>query len=131
MHDYIIAEDSQLWDVILDVPYIPTNEVKDGELTTTVVKTRKGYNEANKKKIEKNYNSNKILVCWISGGEYNRISTCETAKEIWDCLKTTHEGTKWVKESKVDMLTTQFENFVMKVGEIIIGMNSSFTAITN
>lgn len=41
MHDYINVEDTELWDVILDRPYIPTNEVKDGELTTTVVKTRK------------------------------------------------------------------------------------------
>uniref|UniRef100_A0A0V0GV56 Putative ovule protein n=1 Tax=Solanum chacoense TaxID=4108 RepID=A0A0V0GV56_SOLCH len=41
MHDYINAEDSELWDIILDGPYIPTKEVKDGELTTNVVKTKK------------------------------------------------------------------------------------------
>jgi len=57
--------------VILDGPYIPTKEVKYGELTTTIVKTRKVYNEADKKKIEKNYKAKKILVCGIGSDEYN------------------------------------------------------------
>ncbi|KAH0689139.1 hypothetical protein KY289_016497 [Solanum tuberosum] len=131
MHDYINAEDSELWDIILDGPYVPIKEVKDGELTTTVVKTRKDYNEAYRKKIEKNYKAKKILVCGIEADEYNRISACETAKEIWDCLQTAHEGTQRVKESKVDMLTTQYENFSMKEGESIFEMNSRFTSITN
>ncbi|XP_049349519.1 uncharacterized protein LOC125814108 [Solanum verrucosum] len=131
MHDYINAEDTELWDIILDGPYIPTKEVKDGELTTTVVKTRKEYNEMDRKKIEKNYKAKKILVCGIGSDEYNRISACESAKEIWDCLQTAHEGTQRVKESKVDMLTTQYENFCMKEGETIFEMNSRFTSITN
>ncbi|WMV30649.1 hypothetical protein MTR67_024034 [Solanum verrucosum] len=33
MHDYIMAKDSELWDVILDGPYVPTKDVKEGELT--------------------------------------------------------------------------------------------------
>ena len=41
MHDYINVEDSELWDVILDGPYVPMKEVKDGSLTIFVVKTRK------------------------------------------------------------------------------------------
>lgn len=106
MHDYINAEDSELWDIILDGPYIPTKEVNDGELTTTVVKTRKYYNEADRKMIEKNYKAKKFLVCEIGADEYNIIFACETAKEIWDCLLTAHEGTQRVKESTVDTLTT-------------------------
>lgn len=41
------------------IPYIPLKEVKDGELTITVVKTIKEYSEADKKKIEKNYKAKK------------------------------------------------------------------------
>ncbi|KAH0701671.1 hypothetical protein KY285_015949 [Solanum tuberosum] len=36
-----------------------------------------------------------------------------------------------MKESKVDMLTTQYENFCMKKSETIFEMNSRFTSITN
>ena len=37
MHECINAEDTKLWDVILDGPYIPLEEVKVRDLTTTVV----------------------------------------------------------------------------------------------
>ena len=123
MHDYISAEDSELWDVILDGPYVSMKEVKYGSLTTFVVKTTKEFTEIDRKKYEKNYKAKKIVFCGISADEYNRVSACESAKEIWDCLQTTHEGTKKVKESKVDMLTTQYENFVMTDGETIFEMN--------
>ena len=37
----------------------------------------------------------------------------ETAKEAWTILETTHEGTKKVKDMKLQMLTTRFEEFKM------------------
>ncbi|XP_069149264.1 uncharacterized protein [Solanum lycopersicum] len=52
------------------------------------------------------------------------------AKEIWDCLRTAHEGTK-VKESKVDMLSTQYENFTMKEGETIHDMHMKLSSMKN
>nr|XP_010322041.1 uncharacterized protein LOC104647894 [Solanum lycopersicum] len=33
MHDYLMAEDSELWDIVLDGPFIPIMEEKDGEKT--------------------------------------------------------------------------------------------------
>ncbi|KAH0645174.1 hypothetical protein KY284_033058 [Solanum tuberosum] len=133
MHDFLIAEDSELWDIVLDGPLIliVEVEVKDGEITKVVLKTRQQYNEADRKKIEKSYRAKKLLVCGICVEEYNRISACESAKEIWDSLRTTHEGTEQMKESKVDMLTTQYENFTMKEGESIHDMHTRFSSITN
>ncbi len=44
--------------------------------------------------------------------EFKRISNVETSKEAWDILKTTIEGTKAVKNSNIQMLTTRFrENY--------------------
>lgn len=57
--------------------------------------------------------------------------SCESAKKIWHCLEMDHEGTKKVKESKEDMLTTQYENFTMKKGEIIPDMSTRFSLIIN
>ena len=31
MHDYLMVEDKKLWDIVLDGPFIPTIEVKEGE----------------------------------------------------------------------------------------------------
>lgn len=45
--------------------------------------------------------------------ELRKISTCESAKEAWDILKATHEGTT-VKLSKIQNLTKDFEKLIME-----------------
>nr|XP_033509222.1 uncharacterized protein LOC117274107 [Nicotiana tomentosiformis] len=112
-----MAKDSELWDVIRDGPFVPMKTV--GEGTTTIPKMRKEYNDADRKAIEKNFRAKKILVCGIGPDEYNRISACQSAKEIWEALQTSHEGTTQVKQSKIDMLTTEYKLFRMKDDESI------------
>lgn len=51
---------------------------------------------------------------WNRTNENNHISACETAKEIRDFLRTVLKGTSQFKESKVDMLTIQYDVFTMK-----------------
>ena len=131
MNCYLMAMDNKLWDIMLDGLFIPTTKVKDSEITRVVLKTRQQYNEVEKKKIEKGYKLKKLLVCAIGAEEYNLISACETTKDIWDCLWTAHEGTKHVKESNVDMLTSQYENFTMKKGETIHDIHTKLPSITN
>ena len=119
MHDFLMAEDSELWDIFLDGPFIPMCEEKDGEITRLVPNPKNKYNEADRKKIEKVYKAKKLLVFGIGPDEFNCVSACELEKEIWDCLEIAHEGTEQVKESKIDMLTSQYENFKMREGETI------------
>ncbi|XP_070009998.1 uncharacterized protein [Nicotiana sylvestris] len=95
MHDFIMAEDSKLWDIICDSPYVPTNILE--ELTFSMAKTSKEYTDAERKAVEKNFRAKKILVCGIGPEEYNRISACDTTKEIWEALQTAHDGTTQVK----------------------------------
>ena len=101
-------------------------EENDGEKTTLVLNPRQKNDEADRKKIEKGYKAKTLLVCGIGPDEFNYASACESAKEIWDCLKTAHEGTEQVKESKIDMLTSRYENFKMKEGETIHDMFTKF-----
>ncbi|XP_070034819.1 uncharacterized protein [Nicotiana tomentosiformis] len=129
MHDFIMAEDSELWDVICNGLFVPMKTVDEG--TATVLKTRKEYNDADIKAIEKNFRAKKILVCGIRPDEYNRISACQSAKEIWEALQTAHEGTTQVKQSKIDMLTNEYELFRMKDDESIQDMHTRFTSIIN
>ncbi|XP_070011079.1 uncharacterized protein [Nicotiana sylvestris] len=89
------------------------------------------YNGANRKDIEKNFKEKKILMCGIGPDEYNRISVCESSKEIWEALQTAHEGTTQVKQSKIDMLTTEYEFFKMEEHESIQEMHTCFTSIIN
>jgi hypothetical protein len=47
------------------------------------------------------------------------IKQCNTAKEAWEILEITYEGTSKVKRSRLLLLTTQFENLTMKEDECI------------
>ncbi|XP_075091845.1 uncharacterized protein LOC142171994 [Nicotiana tabacum] len=118
-----MAEDSELWDVICDGPFIPMKT--SGKTATTIPKSRKEYSDADRKAIEKNFRAKKILVCGIGLDEYNRISACQYANEIWKALQTAHGGTTQVKmkddESIQDMHTrfTSIINELHSLGEII------------
>lgn len=43
--------------------------------------------------------------------EYNWVSSCESAKAIWDKSEITHEETSKVKRSKISMLKHDYELF--------------------
>ncbi|CAL9075551.1 unnamed protein product, partial [Musa textilis] len=62
------------------------------------------------------------LFCALDKNEFNRISSCETAFDIWRTLEITHEGTSRVKDSKVNLLLHDFELFRMTPSETIDDM---------
>jgi hypothetical protein len=41
----------------------------------------------------------------MSPDEFKRISMCEITKKTWDIIEVTHEGTKTMKNSKLQILT--------------------------
>ena len=53
----------------------------------------------------------------MTNEEFKKISLTETAKEKWTILRTTYEGTKPIKDSKLQRLTTSFEEIKMKEDE--------------
>ena len=53
----------------------------------------------------------------VSPDEFHRISHVIIAKEAWEILETTYEGTKKVKDTKLQMLTTRFEELKMSEDE--------------
>ena len=67
----------------------------------------------------------------VSLDEFHRILHVKIAKEAWMILETTYEGTKKVKDMKLQMLTTRFkelkmgddeafDSFYEKLNEIVI-----------
>ena len=55
--------------------------------TTQVPKDRKEWNAADKLAIQNNSKAKKILICGIGPDEYNRISSCQDEKAIWETLQ--------------------------------------------
>ena len=78
----------------------PTEDVDGGK----IIKTLDEYKEEESRKFQLKYRAIYILVCAMDRTEYNRISQCKTAKEIWIILEITHEGTTQVKDSKVRII---------------------------
>ena len=50
------------------------------------------------------------IFCGVSPDEFHRISHVTIAKEAQEILETTYKGTKKVKDTKLQMLTTRFED---------------------
>ena len=53
----------------------------------------------------------------IINEEFKKISSTKTAKKAWTILQTTYEGTKAVKDSKLQRLITSFEEIKMEEDE--------------
>ena len=53
----------------------------------------------------------------FSPAEFHRISHITIAKEAWEILETTYEGTKKVKDTKLQTLTTKFKELKMTKGK--------------
>ena len=53
----------------------------------------------------------------VTNEEFKKISLTENAKEAWTILQITYEGTKAVKDSKLQRLTTSFEEIKMEEDE--------------
>ena len=66
-----------------------------------------------------NFNSRVLnaLFSAITNEEFTKISSTKTAKEAWTILQTTYEGTKVVKDSNLQRLTTSFEEIKMEEDE--------------
>ena len=66
-----------------------------------------------------NFNSRALnaLFSAVMNKESKKISSTETAKEAWTILQTTYEGTKAVKDSKLQEITTNFEEIKVEEDE--------------
>ena len=75
------------------------------------------WDEAKSKAANFNSRALNALFSAVTNEEFKKISSTETAKEAWTILQTTYEGTKAVKDSKLQRLTTSFEEIKMEEDE--------------
>ena len=80
-----------------------------------------------------NFNSRALnaLFSAVTNEEFKKISFTETAKEAWTILQTTYEGTKAIKDSKFQRLTTSFEEIKMEEDESFDEFYSKLKDIVN
>ena len=104
MRAFLCAIDESIWDSVENGYVKPiTAKSKWDKAALTIV-------NANSKAIN-------AIFCGVSHDEFHRISHVKTAKEAWTILETIYEGTKKVKDMKLQMLTTRFEELEMRDDE--------------
>ena len=87
--------------------------------------------DQHKTKLQMNAKAKYLLTCALSKSEYDKIISCDSAKEIWDRLQVLHKGTNQVKETKISMLVHQYEMFKMLDYENIDEMTTRFMHVIN
>ena len=97
---FLCAIDESVWDF-----------VENGYVKPTIAKSE--WDKAALALANMNSKAINVIFCGVSPDEFHRISHVKTAKEAWKILKTTYEGTKKVKDTKFQMLTTRFEELKM------------------
>ena len=125
MKIYIQTNDYAYWSIIKNRPIIPTKKVEKEE----DVKPQDDGKPFDTKNLQNNDKAIHTLYCALDINEFNRISDCETAKEIQYKLEVTHEGTNQVKESKISILVYRYELFKMERNETISKIFTRFTDI--
>jgi len=105
----------QFWNAILNGPFIPMHVV-DG------VSTAKCFDELidlENKKMQYDCVAKNIITSTLNLDEFFRVSQYSLAKEMWDILEVTHEGTTDVKRARKHALIQEYELFRMQQGETI------------
>jgi len=89
------------------------------------------FDDAALKAYEANAKTTYALMQALNDDDLSRIIYCKSSYEIWESLITTHEGTSQVKKAKIDLLMSEYENFVMLDNEAIDDVLTKFNNITN
>ena len=109
---FIESNQLEVWDVI-EAGYEALVD------TAEVPIPRARWNADQKKAYQINQKARHYLICAITPQEYEKCGECATAKEIWDSLVLSYEGSSQVRETKASMLVSQYELFKMEFDESI------------
>jgi hypothetical protein len=72
-----------------------------------------------------------ILLASLSREEYNKVPGLKSAKEIWDMLKTTHEGDEVTKITKWETIEGELGRFMLNQGEEPQAMYNRLKTLVN
>jgi hypothetical protein len=82
---------------------------------------KKGYKDYDSEKVKQiqhfNSQATTILLASLSREEYNKVQGLKSAKEIWDVLKTAHEGDEVTKITKRETIEGELDRFQLRQGE--------------
>jgi len=127
MKIFMESIDFGIWEAVIDGPFVPMQVIKD----EIVKKSRSDWSESETKKALNDLVAKNIITSALTMDEFFIISQCNSAKEMWEVLEVTHEGTDDVKRSRKHSLIQEYELFRMQPKETIVDVQNRFTHIVN
>ena len=123
MRAFLCAIDESVWDSVKNGYVKPITDKSEWDKAALTLAN------ANSKAIN-------AIFCGVSSDEFHRMSHMKTAREAWTILEMTYESTKKVNDTKLEILTTKFEELKMgddesfdsfygKLNEIVIDRKST------
>ena len=84
------------------------------EVREDILKPSREWNKLEKRKASLNSKAMNALFCALNKKKFHRVSSCESANEIWRKLEVFYEGMNQVKAFKISRYTQQYELFQME-----------------
>nr|GMD48454.1 uncharacterized protein LOC109179981 [Ipomoea batatas] len=122
MKIYILAQGERVWRAV-------ENEWKHPLDDNNKAKGRANWSEEELKEFDYNSKAMNAIYGAVSEETFKLIAATNVAKIAWDILCDYHEGNSTVKQSKLQMVQTQFENLKMEEEEDITQFNGRILEI--
>jgi hypothetical protein len=119
MRHHLTSLHASIWDIVEFGAQVPSmgDEVYDSDEVAQI----------------RHFNSQAttILLASLCREEYNKVQGLKSAKEIWDVLKTAHEGDEVTKITKREMVEGELGCFVLNQGEEPQAMYNRLKTLVN
>ncbi|KAK2415413.1 gag-protease polyprotein [Trifolium repens] len=125
---FIKFMDQKAWRAIITVWNHPIVSAEDG---SSILKGEGDWTSEEETEANSNSKALNVIFNGVDENIFKLINTCTEAKQAWEILQTAHEGTSKVKMSKLQLLSTKFENLKMEDDENISEFNNRIRDIAN
>jgi hypothetical protein len=105
MRHHLTSLHESIWDIVEFGAQVP--QVGDKDYDSDEVAQIRHFNSQ----------ATSILLASLCQEEYNKVQGLKSAKEIWDVLKTTHEGDEATKITKRETIEGELGRFILNKGE--------------
>jgi hypothetical protein len=119
MRNHLTSLHKSIWDIVEYEAQVPKVGDKDYDS-----------DEANQIR-HFNSQATTILLASLCREEYNKVQGLKTAKEIWDVLKTAHEGDEVTKITKRETIEGELDRFILNQGEEPQAMYNRLKTLVN
>ncbi|CAM8978214.1 unnamed protein product [Rhodiola kirilowii] len=128
MKAFLLSLDEKAWRAVLVGWMQPMMANPEG---VVVAKPEALWTVADEKAVVGNSKAINAIFSRVDENVFKLIANYEFAKEAWDTLRTAYEGTDKVRNSRMQMVTTKFEDLKMKEEETIVEYNTRVLDLSN